>query len=138
MATNSLDRKTLHRDAPMKLLTKSSPGVTVLTIALPILTYTFAFLCNDLTGCPAPSLLSPSTFSLAKLKRETGWTGLSGLFSVEATGWTLGYYLLSLTLYSFLPADEPMGTELRTGGRLKYRFNGMPLREIMIARANTC
>ena len=39
--------------------------------------------------------------------------------------WSLGYYFLSLALYRFLPGQEVEGTELRSGGRLMYRFNGM-------------
>ena len=37
----------------------------------------------------------------------------------------LGYYFLSLVLYAVLPASTPLGTTLRTGGRLQYRFNGL-------------
>ena len=42
---------------------------------------------------------------------------------MEALTWTLLYYLLSLVLYTFLPGNEVMGTELAAGGKLKYRFN---------------
>lgn len=35
----------------------------------------------------------------------------------------VGYIGLSLVLYRVLPATETEGTELRSGGRLKYRFN---------------
>jgi delta14-sterol reductase len=53
-----------------------------------------------------------------------GWTGVEGLVNTNAVLATLGYYLLSLTLHTFLPATEVKGTELRTGGKLDYRFNG--------------
>ncbi|KAF2730539.1 sterol C-14 reductase-like protein [Polyplosphaeria fusca] len=99
------------------------PGAFVISTFLPIICYAFAFLCNDTTGCPAPSLLHPSTLTLDKLKQEVGWAGWSGLVTWKAALGTFGYYLLSLTLHTFLPADEPEGTELRSGGRLKYRFN---------------
>ncbi|KAF2269016.1 ERG4/ERG24 ergosterol biosynthesis protein [Lojkania enalia] len=81
------------------------------------------FLCNDISGCPAPSLLHPSSFSLEKLQAEVGWTGWSGLLNTKAALAVFGYYFLSLALYAFLPANTPEGTELRSGGRLKYRFN---------------
>ncbi|CAI6329360.1 unnamed protein product [Periconia digitata] len=99
------------------------PGAFVISFGLPLLCYTFVFLCNDVSGCPAPSLLNPSTLTLDQLKKEVGWTGFSGLINTNAVLGTLGYYLLSLTLYSFLPATKVEGTELRSGGRLKYRFN---------------
>jgi len=62
---------------------------------------------------------------LDQLKREVGWTGFSGLLNWQAFLGTLSYYLLSLTLWAFLPADKVDGVELNTGGKLKYRFNGM-------------
>lgn len=99
------------------------PGALVISTALPLLCYAFAFFCNDISGCPAPSLLHPSTFSLDKLKQEVGWTGLSGLINAKAVFGTLGYYVLSLALGAFLPSEDVEGTELRTGGKLKYRMN---------------
>ena len=38
--------------------------------------------------------------------------------------WVLSYYFLSLVLYTALPGVEVEGTELRLGGKLKYKFNG--------------
>jgi delta14-sterol reductase len=88
------------------------------------LVYVFTFLCNDISGCPAPSLLHPTSLDWDQLKREVGWTGVSGLLNWQAFLGTLGYYFLSLTLYAFLPAEEVNGVQLTTGGKLKYRFNG--------------
>ncbi|KAH7117732.1 sterol C-14 reductase-like protein [Dendryphion nanum] len=99
------------------------PGAALISFGLPIFCYILTFLCNDVSGCPAPSLLSPSTLTLDQLKKDVGWTGFSGLLNTKAALATLGYYLLSLTLYAFLPATTIDGTELTTGGRLKYRFN---------------
>lgn len=36
----------------------------------------------------------------------------------------LAYYALSLVLQTVLPGEVVEGTELRSGGRLKYKFNG--------------
>ncbi|ORY59130.1 delta(14)-sterol reductase like protein [Pseudomassariella vexata] len=100
-------------------------GAAGITFGLPILLYVFTFACNDVSGCPAPSLLSPKTLSLANLKAEVGWPtdGIWGLASWEATGWTLAYYVFSALLYRILPATEIEGTELSAGGKLQYRFN---------------
>lgn len=86
--------------------------------------YVLAFFVNDVSGCPPPSLLQPSTFTLDKLKQEVGWEGWSGLLNTETVVWTLAYYALNIVLWKVLPAQESEGTILRTGGRLKYRFNG--------------
>ncbi|GAB1320051.1 erg24, C-14 sterol reductase [Madurella fahalii] len=101
------------------------PGAAAISFGLPILLYTFAFACNDISGCPAPSLLRPKSLDLEVLKKEVGWpeNGISGLFSLEATGWTLAYFLFSAILYRVLPGTEIEGTQLANGGRLKYKFN---------------
>ena len=102
-----------------------SIGALGITFGLPVLCYTIAFLCNDVSGCPAPSLLSPSTLKIAKLKEEVAWPGFTGLLNSKAMGVTLAYYLTSLITYRFLPAKEVEGTELKQGGRILYRLNGM-------------
>ncbi|KAH6898267.1 Delta(14)-sterol reductase [Thelonectria olida] len=103
------------------------PGAFVISFGLPILVFIFNFACNDISGCPAPSLLSPKTLSLNKFKQEVGWPedGLAGLVSWEATAATVGYMFLSMLLYRILPAAEVEGTELKNGGKLKYRLNTM-------------
>ena len=90
-----------------------------------MLLYVFAYSCNDISGCPAPSLLSPSSFTWEKFARETGWAekGISGLINVQASLAVLAYYLLSLTLFTFLPGEHVKGTVLRSGARLDYKFN---------------
>ncbi len=109
----------------LRQLTLPSPGAAAISFGLPILVYVFAFACNDISGCPAPSLLSPKTLDFEVLKKEVGWpeNGIWGLASWEATGWTLAYYLFSAVLYRILPGTEVIGTELANGGRLKYKFN---------------
>jgi hypothetical protein len=107
-------------------LTAFRPGAAAISFGLPVLIYAFAFACNDISGCPAPSLLHPKSLDLDVLKREVGWPhdGLRGLVSWRATGWTLAYYLFSAVLYRVLPGTETEGTKLANGGRLKYKFNG--------------
>jgi hypothetical protein len=97
----------------------------VISFFLPVLVYVFNFVCNDISGCPAPSLLHPKTLSLDALKQEVGWphNGVAGLVSWNGTLAVIGYNVLSLILYRVLPAIEVEGTELRSGGRLNYRFN---------------
>lgn len=83
-------------------------------------------MCNDVSGCPVPSALHPKSLSLDQLKEETGWplNGILGLGSFKVTLWMLAYYALSLVLQTVLPGEVVEGTELRSGGRLKYKFNG--------------
>lgn len=107
-------------------LSRHSPGAAVVSFGLPILLYLFSFACNDVSGCPAPLLLSNwKTIDLQELKRDVGWpaNGIWGLASWEVTGWTLAYYLFNAVLYRVLPAVEAEGVELSSGGRLKYRMN---------------
>lgn len=100
-------------------------GTLAITMLLPPLVYLFTFVCNDISGCPAPSLLNPKTLSLEKLKLEVGWPeeGIWGLGSVDATLAVLGYYLVNLLLYRFVPGPTHDGVKLSSGGKLKYKFN---------------
>ncbi|KAJ5246162.1 Delta(14)-sterol reductase [Penicillium chermesinum] len=100
-------------------------GAFGIVFGLPILTYVFAFVCNDISGCPAPSLLHPSTLTLEKLKREVGWPeeGIAGLYDSQVTLWVLSYYAFSLFLQIFMPGIVAEGVTLSCGGRLKYKFN---------------
>lgn len=100
-------------------------GTFAITFGLPVLLYVMAFGCNDVSGCPAPSLLSLKTLSFDALKAEVGWPeeGIWGLGSWKVLGWVLTYYGFSLVLYRLLPAQEIEGTELASGGKLKYRLN---------------
>ena len=100
-------------------------GVFGITFGLPIITYAGAFLCNDISGCPVPATLSPSTITIERLKQDVGWPadGIQGLASWHATFGVLAYYALSLVLHRVLPGEYVEGTELASGGRLKYKLN---------------
>lgn len=105
----------------------TSLGAAALVLGLPALLEFCYFACNDLSGCPAPALLQPSTLTWANLKLQIPWPahGARGFVSWEIIGWVLAYYLLSLVLYRVLPAHEVYGMKLRESGRpLLYRFNG--------------
>jgi len=106
------------------LIYKYSLGAAGLTFGLPLFCYAVSFLCNDVSGCPAPAILHPSSLTLEKLKKDVGWRGVSSIFNWQAFVANLGWYFLSLILNVVLPANEVEGTELRSGGRLKYRMNG--------------
>ncbi|MCJ1315851.1 erg24, C-14 sterol reductase, partial [Xylographa vitiligo] len=93
------------------------------SFGLPLVCYLASFLCNDITGCPVPSTLHPSSLTIEKLKQETGWPGVVGLGSFKVTGYVLAYYFLSLVLQTVLPGVESEGLKLASGGRLKYKFN---------------
>ncbi|RDA82618.1 hypothetical protein CP532_3075 [Ophiocordyceps camponoti-leonardi (nom. inval.)] len=101
------------------------PGAFGISFGLPLLVYAFTFACNDISGCPAPALLSPSTLSIDELKHQVGWPedGIWGLASWKATGALLAYYALNMVLYCILPATHVEGTVLASGGRLKYKLN---------------
>ena len=105
-------------------------GAFATSLGLPLVCYLAAFLCNDVSGCPVPSTLHPRSLTLNKLKEEAGWPtdGVLGLASLTVTGWVLAYYLFGLVLYVALPGQEMEGPELRTGGKLKYKFNGKQTR----------
>ncbi|KAI5307485.1 erg24, C-14 sterol reductase, partial [Ascosphaera atra] len=101
------------------------PGAIFIIFILPLVVYSLAFFCNDVSGCPVPSLLSPRSLTLRQLKQEIGWpeTGLSGLYDKDVTLKVLGYYLVLLILQVFLPGTTVEGVQLASGGKLKYKLN---------------
>jgi Delta14-sterol reductase len=107
------------------MLIESRLGAFGVSFGLPLVTYLLTFLCNDISGCPAPSTLHPSTLTLEKLKEEVGWpaNGVLGLVDLKVTGAVLGYYVLSLILYRVLPGEEAEGIPTSSGAKLKYKFN---------------
>ncbi|RDW83252.1 Delta(14)-sterol reductase-like protein [Coleophoma crateriformis] len=100
-------------------------GAFGISFGLPILCFLPTFLCNDISGCPVPSMLAPSMLTMEGLKQEAGWPaeGVMGLGSWDVTLKVLGYYAFSLLLHRVLPGEEVDGVELASGGRLKYKFN---------------
>ena len=128
-------RKSSLRDEFLIILTDDSIGTSVLTVGLPILCYLFAFVCNDVSGCPAPSLLHPTSLSLSTLKQQVGWPGFLGLINLEATAGILAYYALSLFLQAFFPGETMEGTTLRSGAKLQYKFNAFESALITLALA---
>src|SRR5690349_5247481 len=112
-----MDMSLVARKCPCQLyylqvLTCYRLGAFGISFGLPIIVYLMTFLCNDIYGCPVPSVLNPKTLTLEKLKVETGWPGFDGLVNLEVTGWVLGYYFLSLVLNRVLPGQVVAGTEL--------------------------
>ena len=100
-------------------------GAFAISFGLPIACYAATLFCNDISGCPVPSLLSPSTLTIEALKQDVGWPadGIWGLASWDVSAKVFGYYLLSAILHRVLPGDEIEGTVLASGGKLKYKFN---------------
>ncbi|MCJ1386564.1 erg24, C-14 sterol reductase [Xylographa soralifera] len=118
------ERKSVLPAAPSHGYEFGGPiGAFATSFGLPLVCYLASFLCNDITGCPVPSALHPSSLTLEKLKQETGWPGVVGLGSFKVTGYVLAYYFLSLVLQTALPGVERDGLKLASGGRLKYKFN---------------
>ncbi|KAI0016967.1 putative C-14 sterol reductase [Xylariomycetidae sp. FL0641] len=111
-------------------------GAAAIVFGLPVLLHAFAFLCNDISGCPAPALLSPRTLTWDGLKPQIGWPegGIRDLGSWQVTGVVLVYYLVSLILWRVLPAREVYGTKLPQHGRpLKYRLNAFSASVLQLA-----
>lgn len=97
------------------------PGATLMIIALPLLTWFFAFFCNK-DGCPSDSIWSIGTedvlrwFSLDFLKQN--------LFDPPAYIAYLSFVFYLAGMYVILPGEDIDGTVLRDGKTLKYKVNG--------------
>ncbi|RAL16217.1 ERG4/ERG24 ergosterol biosynthesis protein [Aspergillus homomorphus CBS 101889] len=101
-------------------------GAAAITFGLPVLLYAFAFACNDVSGCPVPTLLQPRDLTWEKLKADAGLlnVSLSSFLSWKVTSVTVAYYVFGLFIWKILPAKEVHGTKLVHHDRsLLYRFN---------------
>lgn len=129
MAMSSLARKSQRTLSRICMLSYSSPGAFGISFGLPLVCYLTTFLCNDISGCPVPSVLSPSTLTIENLKKDVGWPaeGIFGLASWRVSAWVFAYYAFSAVLYRVLPGEETEGTLLASGGKLKYKFNSMKI-----------
>lgn len=111
------------------------PGAFAIVFLLPLVVYALTFFCNDVSGCPAPALLSPSTLTWSKLQHQIPWpeNGVRGLQDTRVTLWVLAYYLLSVVLQLLLPGEVVEGQQLSSGGRLTYKFNSFNSAVITLA-----
>lgn len=95
------------------------PGAVSISLGLPALFIVFAYACNE-HGCPA-SYTSLEPY-LAMLDPSSS-TYLSP-FSWIATGAYLAWFTTLVVLDRVIPGEEILGTRLRDGNRLLYKFNG--------------
>ncbi|KAB5589542.1 C-14 sterol reductase ERG24 [Ceratobasidium theobromae] len=95
-------------------------GAAFISTAVPITIYGLYFNCSEISDGCSPSLSSfPSSFINAM--SSVGWINL---FDLKATLAYFAWYASLVGLWYFLPGEWIEGTELRTGGRVKYKFNG--------------
>lgn len=133
-----------HKRKPSKTHVPEAPhgyefggplGAFGITFGLPLLIYATFFFCNDVSGCPAPALLHPSTLTWSKLRAQIPWSenGVKGIYSTDATLWVSAYYFLSLFLQLVLPGEHVEGLQLDSGGRHTYKFNAFNSAVITLA-----
>lgn len=82
-----------------------------------------------------PSLLHPSTLTLAKLKADIGWPadGLAGLLDMRVFLCVSAYYGFLLATQVLLPGIEMEGQTLVCGGRHRYKFNTLRTTLLLLA-----
>lgn len=81
-------------------LRSHSLGAAAITFGLPVLLYAFAFTCNDVSGCPIPTLLQSRDLKWENLKADAGLlnASLADVFSWEVMHVTVAYYVFELLL----------------------------------------
>lgn len=95
------------------------PGALAISLGLPTLFNVLAYTCNE-HGCPA-SWTSLSTY---KAMLTPGNPLYRKPISWEATVWYLIWFGSLVILDRIIPGTEILGTRMRDGNRLKYKFNG--------------
>lgn len=104
-----------------------------MSIALPATIYALYFTCSEASGGCTPSLRSlPSDFVRA-VGDKNWWFSL---FDTKAAIAYASWYAYTIAAWYFLPGKWIEGTELRTGGRIKYKINGGRYIRYLILSAN--
>ncbi|OJK00244.1 hypothetical protein ASPACDRAFT_52026 [Aspergillus aculeatus ATCC 16872] len=92
--------------------------------------------CNDVSGCPVPTLLQPRDFNWEQLKADANLRdiGLSNSLSWKVTLVTVAYYVFGLFLWKIIPAKKVHGTKLGHHDRpLQYRFNAFSASMVILS-----
>lgn len=98
-------------------------GVTFVSTAVPITIYGLYFTCSETSGGCSPS---PASLPLKFVQAVSNVDWLKSLFDVEAAVAYFVWYASLAAAWYFLPGEWVEGTELRTGGRKKYKLNAYP------------
>ncbi|KAF8598461.1 ERG4/ERG24 ergosterol biosynthesis protein [Ceratobasidium sp. AG-I] len=98
------------------------PGATFVSLAVPLTIYGLYFTCSEASGgCPPPLWSIP--FNFVRAVEDKDWW--LSLFDAKASIAYAGWYVYTLAAWLILPGDWVEGTELRTGGRIKYKINAL-------------
>ncbi|PWN28998.1 hypothetical protein BDZ90DRAFT_231001 [Jaminaea rosea] len=103
------------------------PGAFFISTTVPFFSYALYYFCNEQVGCAVPPKNVSAIMSLMG-------QGIKDSF-FDGQAWIIyfGWYAFCVLAWALLPAPEVEGTELRTGGKLKYQLNA--LRTLVLAFA---
>ncbi|KDQ62213.1 hypothetical protein JAAARDRAFT_30111 [Jaapia argillacea MUCL 33604] len=96
------------------------PGALFITLAVPATTYALYFGCSESSGgCPPPLDNIPVHFTQA-VSSLTWW---KSLWDTQAAILYFSWYAFCVVAWYILPGDWVEGTQLRNGGKQKYKIN---------------
>ncbi|KAG8705847.1 erg24, C-14 sterol reductase, partial [Ceratobasidium sp. 423] len=96
------------------------PGAAAVTTGTSIVVYGLYYNCSEASGvCQLPRL----SFLLQVIKAVSDSNWWKSIFDVEATVAYFAWYAFLVAAWYILPGEWLEGTELRIGGRKKYKFN---------------
>ncbi|CAE6396224.1 unnamed protein product [Rhizoctonia solani] len=96
------------------------PGAAAVTTSTSIVIYGLYYNCSEASGvCQLPRW----SFLLQVVKAVSNADWWKSIFDVEATVVYFTWYAFLVAAWYVLPGEWLEGTELRTGGRKKYKFN---------------
>ncbi|EUC54371.1 C-14 sterol reductase ERG24, partial [Rhizoctonia solani AG-3 Rhs1AP] len=98
------------------------PGAAAVAIGTPIVVYGLYYNCSEAAGvCQLPHWWFP--LQVVKAVSDADWW--KSIFDMEATVAYFTWYAFIVAAWYVLPGEWLEGTELRTGGRKKYKFNAL-------------
>ncbi|KDN41625.1 hypothetical protein RSAG8_07303, partial [Rhizoctonia solani AG-8 WAC10335] len=114
MAEKELNPRTTHYEFFGPL------GAAFVSATVPLTIYGLYFSCSEASGgCPPPLWSLPVNF-VAAVESIDWW---KSLYDKEAAIAYAAWYAFTVVAWWLLPGDWVEGTELRTGGRIKYKIN---------------
>ncbi|CAE6445051.1 unnamed protein product [Rhizoctonia solani] len=98
------------------------PGAAAITTGTPIVVYGLYYSCSEASGvCQLPRWSFP--LQVARATVNVNWW--KGIFDTQVTVAYFTWYAFLVAAWYMLPGEWLEGTELRIGGRKKYKLNGL-------------
>jgi delta14-sterol reductase len=115
---HALNPRTLHYEF------LGPPGALLVSTLTPFIAFTFSFACSEKAGgCPSSYSTLPA--QLLETVQDVEWW--KAQWDPEGFAVYFGWYAFCILSWAILPGDWVEGLPTRTGQKIKYKINGVPV-----------